>query len=249
MRVLVAPLAMVAVAALSYGVMAVVQVTAATEQTPTRFVRLQGATEATIQLKLDAGVLRLAGASMAAGGIVDSSELLRGELDYEDDQAPEIDYELADGGRTGRLVIASPRSSSLWSWSPSEQRWALYVNPAVPTELTVELGTGSAELVLGGMLLTDLNLTAGSGNVMLDLTGDWRTSLSGKLEIGAGDVTIRAPRDTGVRITVEQGVGTVRGSAFTEVDGAYINDAYGSTASEIDIQIEQGAGYIELSEP
>lgn len=249
MRFFGASLAIVAVAAFSCGIIAAAPTLGAVtadELVSNQTVLLEDATAATVELKLDAGDLWLAGGSMAAGRIVGSSELLRADFVHEDGQEPDIDYEVAEGDRTGHLVISSPSPS--WSWSASEQEWRLFLNPTVPTGLAVELGTGNAELVVGGMLLSGLEIEAGAGKLTLDLTGDWRTSLAGTIAIGAGDVIIRAPRDTGVKIIVEQGFGTVRGDGFTVVNGAYVNEAYGATASGIELLIEQGAGYLELSE-
>ena len=122
------------------------------------------------------------------------------------------------------------------------------MNPTIPTKLEVQLGTGEAELVVGGMLLSELDIEAGAGSLTLDLTGDWRTNLDVTIDIGAGDVTIRTPRETGVRIVAAQGVGGLDGEGFAAHEGALVNAAYGTTLTQIDITIEQGAGQIDLSE-
>lgn len=251
-RAMTGPLTLMAAAAITIAGVAVFPNAHAapgeTDRVSLETIMLDGATEASITVRLDSGELWLAGGSMAAGTVVDRAELLRGEFAFQGEQVPAITYELSEDGREGHLVIEPADASSLWSWSSHEQRWHLYVNPTVPTRLQVELGTGVVELVVGGMLLSELEIEAGAGNVTLDLTGDWRRSMEGAIAIGAGDVTIRAPRETGVKITADQGVGVVRSADFAVSDGAYVNAAYGTTTTQIEIQIEQGAGYIDLSE-
>lgn len=253
MRASLSPLVIASLVAMTAAMVAIVPLTNAatslTSRTSLETVLLGGATEASVTLRLDAGQIWLAGGTMASGTVVDRSELLRGSFQFEDDQEPAVSYQVAGDGREGRLVIEPAEPDALWSWSPAEQQWRLFLNPTVPIRLFLELGHGDAELVVGGMMLTELQVEAGSGSLTLDLTGDWRQNLHGQIEIGAGDVTIRAPRDTGMRVTVEQGVGTVRGAGFTEHDGAHVNAAFGATPNQIELQIEQGAGYIELDEP
>ena len=252
MRVLTSSLVIASMLAMTAATITLPLANAATGdslRTSSDTVLLQGATEATVSLRLDAGQVWLAGGSMASGTVVDQAELLRGSFEFEGDQKPAITYELTEDGREGRLVIEPADTEGLWSWSAHEQRWRLYLNPTIPTRLILELGHGDAELVIGGMMLTDLQVEAGSANLTLDLTGDWRRSLGGRIGIGAGDVTIRAPRDTGVRVTAEQGVGTIRGEGFSPRDGAHVNAAFGTTVQQIELHIEQGAGFIELGEP
>lgn len=253
MRALTSPLAIATLIAMTAATVVALPLTNAatsvTSRTSSQTVLLDGATEASVSLRLDAGQIWLAGGSLASGTVVDQTELLRGSFMFEGDQEPAITYELAEDGQEGQLVIEPADADGLWSWSPTEQRWRLFLNPTVPTRLFLELGHGDAELVVGGMMLTELQIEAGSGSLTLDLTGDWRRSLRGQIEIGAGDVTIRAPRDTGVRVTVEQGVGTVRGAGFSPRDGGHVNAAFGTTANQIELQIKQGAGFIDLAEP
>lgn len=252
MRALIGPLTLLAATVFGAATVAsapiMVAASGAKETVSLQTVMLEGATKATIDVSLDTGDLWLGGGSMATGTVLANNELLRGEFAYQDDQAPSVTYELSDQHGEGRLVIAPPEADSLWSWNRPAQSWRLYVNPTIPTRLNVEVGSGDAELVLGGMRLADLSITSGSGNVTLDLSGDWRTSLDARIEIGAGDLVIRTPREIGVLIVPIQGVGAMDGQGFTQRGDAYVNAAYGTTINAIEIVVKQGAGYIEVVE-
>ena len=252
MRALIGPLTLLAATLFGAATVAsapvIMAASGAKETVSLQTVMLEGATEATIDVSLDSGELWLGGGSMATGTVVATNELLRGDFTFQHDQAPTLTYELSGQHGEGHLVIAPPESDSLWSWDRSEQRWRLYVNPTIPTRLRVEVGSGDTELVVGGMRLTDLSVASGSGNVTLDLTGDWRTSLDATIEIGAGDLVIRTPREIGVMIIPSQGVGAMHGQGFTQHGDAYVNAAYGTTTDAIEIKVKQGAGYIEIVE-
>jgi hypothetical protein len=163
----------------------------------------------------------------------------------------------------GSMARSRPLSKSPWileisglaaaRWLPApwlaqpEQRWNIYANPTVPTRLAVAVGTGDSELVVGGMRLTNLRLETGSGDVTLDLSGDWQTNLNATLDVGVGDITILAPKGVGVRVVADQSVGDVESRDFSFRDGAYVNQAYGRTAYQLEIEVVQGAGDIEIS--
>lgn len=250
MRVLVGPLVVLAVAVVTTAVVTfsppINMATGASEFVLNDAVSLDGATSAAIDIALDAGDLWFGGGTMASGTVVGRSELIQSRFELETETPPRLDYELSEDGREGLLSIRPSESKSVWSWSEPDQRWNIFVNPTIPTRLAVSVGTGDTELVVGGMRLSDLRLETGAGNVTLDLSGDWRTNLDATLDVGVGDITILAPKELGVRIVANQGVGDVESTEFVARDGAYVNQAYGRTAYQLEIEIVQGAGDIEI---
>lgn len=251
MRVLVGPLAVLAVAAVTAAAVTfsppINLATGASEFVVHESVGLDGAKSAAIEITLDTGDLWFGGGTMASGTVVGLSELVQGRFELEADTPPELDYRLSDDGREGLLTIRPTESKTAWSWAQPEQRWNIYANPTVPTRLAVAVGTGDSELVVGGMRLTNLRLETGSGDVTLDLSGDWQTNLNATLDVGVGDITILAPKGVGVRVVADQSVGDVESRDFTFRDGAYVNQAFGRTAYQLEIEVVQGAGDIEIS--
>lgn len=250
MRVFVGPIVVLAIAAVTAAAVTLSPpinlATGASDIVLEDSVALDGVSSAAIEIDLDAGDLWFGGGSMASGTVVDRTELIRGRFELEADSAPNLDYRLSDDGREGLLTITPGASDDVWSWSKPEQRWNIFVNPTVPARLAVSVGTGDSELVLGGTRLSNLRLETGSGDVTLDLSGDWRTNLDATIDVGVGDITILAPKDLGVRVIADQGVGEVAGAEFEARDGAYVNQAYGRTAYQLEIEIVQGAGDIEF---
>ena len=211
-------------------------------------VALGEASSARVEVEVGVGRLRLTGGSLAGAGTpMPIGQLLRGEFTYDDDTfAPTIDYAIEDGA--GHLTLTQEGSSDglAWPWDDRTNDWALYLNPTVPTDLSVALGAGESELALGGLTLTRLDVSTGAAKTTLDFEGDWRADLQAKIESGAGELTLRLPRDIGVRVQVDSGVGEVDADGFTEEDGAYVNDAYGVSPVTLEIDVANGAGEVEL---
>ncbi len=221
----------------------------AAEDGPTRAqnVALGGATAARVEVELEAGRLRLAGGSLAGAGTpMPIGELLRAEFTVDDEApAPQVDYVVE--GDTGRLRLAQEGNGDFaWPWDEEVSRWDLYLNPIVPTELNVEVGAGESELSLGGLTLTRLDVATGAGDATLDFAGDWRTDLTATVEGGAGELTLRLPREVGVWVEVNNGAGDIDADDFSEEDGVYVNEAYGTSPVTIEVRVEHGAGDIEL---
>ena len=211
-------------------------------------IPLGAATSARVEVALGVGQLRVAGGSLAgAGEPMPIGQLLRGEFTYDDEALePTIDYAIEDGA--GRLTLAQEGvdDTSTWPWTDRLNDWALYLNPVVPTELSVELGAGRSELALGGMTLTGLDVTTGASETTLDFAGDWRADLRARVDSEAGELTLRLPSEVGVRVEVDGGAGEVDADGLTEVDGAYVNDAYGVSPVTLEIDVANGAGEVEL---
>lgn len=109
-----------------------------------------------------------------------------------------------------------------------------------------QAGLGDVTFTVPGGRVDTLDFEAGAGDVEIDLTGDWEADLDASIRAGLGELTVRVPAGAGVRVAVEQGLGEINADGFTLQDGAYVNDAYGEGQVTLEIEIQQGAGDINL---
>ena len=86
----------------------------------------------------------------------------------------------------------------------------------------------------------------GTGKVTIDLTGDWQDDLDATIRGGVSSLTLSLPRDVGVLIEVDTGVGDVDTSGLTNDGDTYTNDAYGESDFTLRIDIDGGVGKINL---
>jgi len=171
----------------------------------------------------------------------------------------------------GTHIISTPDVDigvgSWWDLDGYRYEWDLRFNDDVPMEMKVEMGAGSADLELGSLSLTTLDIEivagevkvdlsdsssltrldveAGVGQVTVDLTGNWQDDLDANISSITGEVTLRLPRSACVRVDVEGGLGKVDTQGLTRDGDDYVNDACGE--SEVTLRIDIKAGLRDIN--
>jgi hypothetical protein len=218
---------------------------AAQESSRSETIDLDGATSAEVQVTMEGGTLHLMGAPTEAGTPEAADELLRGEFRFGEERAPTIAYRVEQG--VGRLAIAQGGGSFFdLDLDEDPNEWELALNPTVPTRLAVTVNVGEVDLMLDGLNLTGLDLTTNVARTTLDFGGSWTHDLRAQLKADLGEMTLRLPRDVGVRVSIEAAISTIAAEGFTDQDGVYVNDAYGTSPVTLDLAIEQELGEITL---
>ena len=210
-------------------------------RTDSRAVGLGGAAAARVELEVGIGDLTVGGGG-SPGGLLDA------DFTYNvDDWAPEADYRIE--GAEGSLKLRQPDGHQpvpfRW-WQDAENKWDVRLNDAVPTDLRVTLGVGESALRLGGLNLTGLDIEAGIGETEVDLYGAWSRDLDARIESGVGEVTVTLPKDVGVWVEADQGLGDVDAEGLTRAGDAYVNAAYGQSPVTLRLEVDGGVGEINL---
>jgi hypothetical protein len=230
-----------------------------TLQEVTETVERQDAEEARITVEMGAGELNIGGGT---------ANLMEAEFEFNvDEWEPEVSYEVSDG--TGMLTVRQPNVEETVGIPDGNvvNRWNLTFSDALPLEMEVTLGAGENRLSLAELQVRSLALEAGAGEVTVDLGGaledldvqagvgeleinlaaaDWTQNLTGNIAGGVGSTTLTLPGDVGVRVEVEQGLGSVNASGFSQDGDTYTNDAYGESEISLDLRIESGVGEVTL---
>jgi hypothetical protein len=157
----------------------------------------------------------------------------------------------------------------------SSKPWDIRLSPNVPISLTVDAGTGGADMKLDGLKLTSLRVNAGTGRLDVALPQS-KEPLSVRIDMGTGGTGVRMPSDTPVELTVHGGTGgleinlpegagvrvDVRNSglgglhlpsSFTktsgdskEKEGLWQNEAYSTSKTPITIILDIGTGGVTI---
>jgi len=227
-------------------------------QTESETVELGDAASVRVEIDMGAGELDVAGGA---------AELLEADFTYNvAELEPEVDY--SGGTLSVRTPDVETKIESLWDIDDYRYEWDLRLNDDVPMEMRVNLGAGRADLKLSSLSLTRLEITRGAGEIlvdlsgsasptrldigggvgvlMVDLTGAWQNDLEATIGGGVGKNTLILPRDTGVRVKVEVGVGIVDAAGLTREGEYYTNDAFGQSDVTLNIEVEGGVGGTEL---
>jgi hypothetical protein len=205
----------------------------------TQTLELQGAKSVSASLEMPSGTLTISSDDNNAG-----TQLMNADFRYGRRGQPHVDYTVS--GDHGELKIAQD-DERVHVAGRDDSDWDLRFGKAVPLALKIELGAGQGDLRLNGMDVNRLDVEVGAGELNLDLTGARKSNLTADIEGGAGTATIRLPKDVGVQVNASGGIGSITTSGLKRDGDTYVNDAYGKTATSIEMKVEGGVGQIRLS--
>ena len=184
---------------------------------------------AEIQVSVEYGVGRFSVRSVGEG------LLYRMHLRYDEDRfEPVAEY----AGHSLDVGLESiRRSRTRGDWESGELH--LELARGVPMQLDLEFGAVRAELDLGGLALTDLDLSTGASESTIDISEPNRTQMEkARFEVGAAEFTVLHLGNLNAdEIEVDAGVGAL----VLWLDGEWQRDAY--------LNIDMGLGALELRIP
>lgn len=205
----------------------------------------------------------------------DSGNLIEGDVSYLGNLV--FDTDVSGGRATVRLDDEFSTTGFLnpinWG-SLHMDRWQIGLNPTVATDLTVDVGAGSASLDLRDLTLTDLSVDGGAGSVdawlpggdydlFFDVSaGSAELTLPGygrqEIEIdgGAGSLTLYLPPGVETRVEVDGGAGSFRlnEERFHQVDGDEKDEGIWETAGYdadrdgLELIIDVSAGSVRIED-
>lgn len=206
-------------------------------QTEKLSVPLSTAKSLRAHLQMSAGEMDISGGS---------SKLMDGEISYNvPEWKPDLEYTENNG--EGSLMVMQPEQHHTTLGGP-KYTWNLHFNDKMPLELAIEMGAGDSKLNLAELNLRSLDVQVGAGNATIDLTGDWKQDVTATIQGGVGEVRVKLPKDLGVRVSVEGGLGSVSAPDFQRDGDDYVNDAAKKSKPTVEVHISGGIGqvYLEL---
>jgi hypothetical protein len=204
-------------------------------RTEDTFVEIGGAQAVRVNLDMGWGTLKV-----EPGG----DHLMEATFTYNVDRwKPRFMY--VDEGEYWNLSVRQPRQD-LEVEGDVRYGWDLDFGLLVPMEMNVEMGSGDADIRVSGLNVVSLSVSTGAGELDVDLSGSWYDDLVVRVGTGAGDVGLIVPSDMGVQISVHQGAGTVIAPGFTQVQGNYVNSAFGTSDLAMLIAVNIGSGDLQV---
>jgi len=187
---------------------------------------LDGTTSARIDLDLERY-------PTTVDALTDSALLIDAKLET----LTNVDFSVS--GTNKKSVTLNPRrdSSTDFSWFDlldQDARWEIGLSPNVPIDLTINIGSGSAELRLGNLELTSLKIDGGSGSV------------NGVLPASSSQYDLRIDGGSGsFDIELESGTNAM---AFLEIGSGSFEVMIGA-GSDVSAEIHGGSGSIGIDVP
>ncbi|VAW32612.1 hypothetical protein MNBD_CHLOROFLEXI01-2225 [hydrothermal vent metagenome] len=206
-------------------------------------------------------------------GLNSSQNLLEGTLSI----AGELNLQEEVRGSKATISLGE-HSPNFWSggWVAGSQQppWKIGLSRTIPMDLTIDMGSGSADLLLASLLLTDLNIDIRSGSMNLQLPGgEYDIRLdggSGRMEVAlpanghqeliidgaSGSISLSLPPNMAARMEIDKGSGSVSvDGRFTQTSGddhdlIWETPNYQANSDNaILIIIDGGSGSITIEQP
>lgn len=178
-------------------------------------------------VRYGAGVMRL---SPAAGGT-----LYRMDLTWDDDK-----FEPVNVYRDGRLELGvDQRGRSLNIRGRNRGEMDVELGADVPMDLALEFGAVEAEVELGGLSLSSLEISTGASESTVRVSRPNQIDMGrATLDVGAADFEARGLANLRAReLEVNAGVGSV------------VLDLGGELVDDLDVKVMMGVGSLELRIP
>jgi hypothetical protein len=209
-------------------------------QRESQSVNLKNAQSARAKLMMAAGELNITGGA---------DQLMEGDFSYNvSDWKPKVNYDVS--GQKGELVVEQGSAEDVRLGDrlsgKARNEWDISLNDELPTDLVVKMGAGESDLDLDSLALTGLLLQVGAGKTTVDLTGDYAQDFDASIEGGVGEATVLLPSEVGVKAKAEGGLGKINAKGLQRVGDSYVNDAYGESDVNLNVDVEGGVGEINL---
>ncbi|NDK56707.1 toast rack family protein [Pontibacter fetidus] len=219
-------------------------------------VKADNVKQAIVKLEMPAGELHLK---------TGTTQLIDAQVNY--NQAgwkPVMNYSKSNGG--ANLTLKQEEISN--KENNGENKWTINLNKTIPLQLAVSMGAGEANLDLSksrlekleveaGAVSCNINLagsavktakiSAGVGELNVDMSGNWNHNATVDISGGIGDVKLKLPKGTGVRIKAS-GLGSRNLNGFRKNTDYHQNAALGKSKHTLTINVSGGMGSLTVVE-
>lgn len=144
-----------------------------------------------------------------------------------------------DGQRLTRLQISAGVGTTAVQFSKP--------NPARCEQLAVEGGIGKISLRdLGNSRCEKITLQGGVGEATLDFGGTWTQDVKVDASITVGSLTVRLPRDVGVRLTPKTRIASFDPEGLVRKNDVYLSPNYDTASRHIEIDLTATLGGVTI---
>ena len=120
------------------------------------------------------------------------------------------------------------------------------MNGELPLDVIANLGAGEANLVLGKMNLSRVEMSIGAGSVNMDLRGEPKRDYTVQIRGGVGETVVSLPKDVGISASATKGIGDISIQGLEQRDGVWVNpDRIGAPVT-VRLDVKGGIGQIRL---
>jgi hypothetical protein len=194
--------------------------------------------------------VRLGVASHGGGGIrVNREQALPQVAVVEFPAAVDLALDMTMGAAEGTLSLGGLRIESLDLKSGASRTAISFDAPNVANCRTVQITSGAGELTIvgaGNGGCRSWRFDGGVGAVTVDLDGAWPADAQMVMNMALGGVTLRAPKNLGLRVHVQGFLADFDAKGFTKDGKTYTSSNYGSARRHLEVEVSSALGGVEV---
>jgi hypothetical protein len=165
--------------------------------------------------------------------------------------SPKNDLSLAVrlGAVDGDLELGGLRLTDLTFEAGASRATVRFSQPNAARCREATLSAGAAELSilgLGNSRCDRIAFEGGVGRVTLDLSGAWTSSAQVAVKMALGEVTLRLPREVGIRITPDKFLASFDPQGLVRQGRSYLSPNYAQAARHVDIDLTTAVGGVNV---
>jgi hypothetical protein len=194
----------------------------------------------------DSGRLRLG----FEGTNVRGRNLRGGQLDVQLTPDLPVELELQFGAAEANLDLGGVRVRRLDVQTGASRTRLNIAQPNQETCRSAEFQVGAAQFHatgLGNLRAERLRVQGGVGDVVLDFSGDWAHDLNATVDMGLGSLTLRMPRDVGIRIVRSGRLSSFDSEGLTKRGEAYYSGNWDSATNRLSLTVNAALGSVRVA--
>jgi hypothetical protein len=120
-------------------------------------------------------------------------------------------------------------------------------NGTTAEALTIESGAADLRVTgLGNARAERINFQGGVGATVLDFGGSWERDASASVQMGIGSLTLRLPRDQGIRINRSSVLSSFSAPGLERQGNTYVSENWESASHRITIDVSAALGSVDV---
>jgi hypothetical protein len=165
--------------------------------------------------------------------------------------SPKNDLSLAValGAVDGDLELGGLRLTDLKVEAGASRATVRFSQPNATRCRAASLSAGAAELSvvgLGNSRCDRIAFEGGVGRVTLDFSGAWTSNAAVSVRMALGGVTLRLPRQIGVRITPDKFLASFEAQGLVRRGSSYLSPGYDQAPRHLDIEMTTAVGGVTV---
>jgi hypothetical protein len=196
------------------------------------------------------GVVALGLEPAGGGGLrVISTRQLRQDATVAFAPSVDLDLELTLGAVQGDIELGGLSLSRLTVEAGASQAVVRFSEANLSRCRGAEITAGAAELTvlgLGNSRCDHLALEGGMGKVTLDFSGAWTSSTTAEIKMAVGELTLRLPRQVGVRLTLDRFLSSFDPAGLVRAGTAFQSPGYDRADRKLEIAVTTAVGGVRV---